>query len=88
MRIHVNKIDNNQPIYGALVFDLINFIKSVDKIGETILFFQTKKHEQVYCSVFMAKRISERQRLNGHDDSVIMGAIKSLSPHLRLICKN
>lgn len=59
-RIHVRKITNNKPIFGALNIDAIKYSGFI-KVGDMkYLLFSTKKHGTVYCDLKMTIRIKKR----------------------------
>ncbi len=75
MRICVKKIENDQPIFGALMVDFVSFIRIIPQPIKDLLVFQSKNHGQVYCDVLMAQKIAERLKINKKDNSVILEGI-------------
>ena len=77
MRIHVKKIINDEPIYGALNFEIIRFIGKINKNDKEVLVFETKNLGQVYCDFEMTRRIAERLRINKINNSLFLRALNS-----------
>lgn len=75
MRIHVKKISNDEPVYGALNFEIIKFIGKIQKDQKEVFVFETKNHGQVYADFEMTRRIAERLRINRIDNTLFIRAI-------------
>lgn len=78
MRIHVNKIFNDQPVFGAVMFTIKRFEGFTLKYNKKVAMFETENHGIVYCDAQMLTRIVERLKANNLDYKIAENTLSNL----------